>query len=87
MTEARTTDAPVRVLVVDDHAMFRSGVRSELASAGAGVVDVVAEGAAVVPERREFREVVVVETRGQVLPGSVGHQSVNPTRPSSVIAM
>lgn len=36
---------PVRVVVVDDHAMFRSGVRSELATAGAGVVDVVAEAA------------------------------------------
>ena len=32
-------------MVVDDHAMFRSGVRSELATAGAGVVDVVAEAA------------------------------------------
>jgi DNA-binding NarL/FixJ family response regulator len=45
MSETRTSDAPVRVLVVDDHAMFRSGVRSELATAGAGVVDVVAEAA------------------------------------------
>ncbi|WP_110182843.1 response regulator [Nocardioides solisilvae] len=32
-----------RVLVVDDHAMFRAGVRAELATAGAGVVEVVAE--------------------------------------------
>ena len=37
--------APVSVVVVDDHAMFRSGVRSELTTAGAGVVDVVAEAA------------------------------------------
>ena len=37
--------APVRVVIVDDHAMFRSGVRAELASAGAGLVDVVAEAA------------------------------------------
>jgi DNA-binding NarL/FixJ family response regulator len=35
----------VRVVIVDDHAMFRSGVRAELASAGAGRVDVVAEAA------------------------------------------
>ena len=37
--------APVRVVIVDDHAMFRAGVRAELTSAGAGVVDVVAEAA------------------------------------------
>ena len=36
---------PVKVLVVDDHAMFRAGVRAELASVGAGAVDVVAEAA------------------------------------------
>ena len=35
----------IRVVVVDDHAMFRAGVRAELAAAGAGVVDVVAEAA------------------------------------------
>lgn len=47
MSQAPRTDAaePVRVVVVDDHAMFRSGVRSELTTAGAGVVDVVAEAA------------------------------------------
>ncbi len=33
-----------RVVIVDDHAMFRTGVRAELASAG-GTVDVVAEAA------------------------------------------
>ena len=36
---------PVRVVIVDDHAMFRSGVRAELASVGAGVVEVLAEAA------------------------------------------
>jgi DNA-binding NarL/FixJ family response regulator len=40
-----TPATPVRVVVVDDHAMFRSGVRQELTTAGAGVVDVVAEAA------------------------------------------
>jgi DNA-binding NarL/FixJ family response regulator len=33
----------VPVVVVDDHAMFRSGVRAELATAGAGQVEVLAE--------------------------------------------
>ena len=36
---------PVRVVLVDDHAMFRAGVRAELAAAGAGVVEVVGEAA------------------------------------------
>jgi DNA-binding NarL/FixJ family response regulator len=35
----------VRVLIVDDHAMFRAGVRAELGSSGAASVDVVAEAA------------------------------------------
>jgi DNA-binding NarL/FixJ family response regulator len=35
----------VRVVIVDDHAMFRGGVRAELTSTGAGQVDVVAEAA------------------------------------------
>jgi DNA-binding NarL/FixJ family response regulator len=38
-------DQQVRVVVVDDHAMFRAGVKSELIVAGAGVVDVVGEAA------------------------------------------
>ncbi|GEP36666.1 DNA-binding response regulator [Nocardioides psychrotolerans] len=43
MTEPRTT--PVRVVIVDDHAMFRSGVRGELATVGAGHIEVLAEAA------------------------------------------
>jgi DNA-binding NarL/FixJ family response regulator len=36
---------PVRVVVVDDHAMFRRGVRAELEASGVGLVDVRAEAA------------------------------------------
>lgn len=36
---------PTRVVIVDDHAMFRAGVRSELARYGSDAVDVVAEAA------------------------------------------
>jgi DNA-binding NarL/FixJ family response regulator len=39
MTETRT----IGVVIVDDHAMFRRGVRAELEAAGAGVVRVLAE--------------------------------------------
>jgi len=35
----------VSVVIVDDHAMFRRGVRAELESVGRGVVDVLAEAA------------------------------------------
>lgn len=36
---------PVRVVVVDDHAMFRAGVRAELVAAGGAEVEVLAEAA------------------------------------------
>jgi DNA-binding NarL/FixJ family response regulator len=49
MTETARPVRPVSVVIVDDHAMFRAGVRAELAGAGAGEVDVLAE-AADVPE-------------------------------------
>ena len=40
MSESRS---PVRVFIVDDHAMFRAGVRAELADAGAGRVEIVGD--------------------------------------------
>jgi len=44
MGEQRPT-GPVDVVIVDDHAMFRRGVRAELESAGRGTVEVRAEAA------------------------------------------
>lgn len=44
-TPATAPGPPVRVVVVDDHQMFRAGVRSELAGCGAGRVEVVGEAA------------------------------------------
>lgn len=63
MTESVRPVRPVSVVIVDDHAMFRAGVRAELAGAGAGEVDVVAE-ASDVPEAvaaiREHQPMVVL---------------------------
>ena len=65
--------SPVRVVLVDDHAMFRAGVRAELASSGAGVVEVVGEAAdadAAIAVVREFQpQVVLLDVH---LPGGGG---------------
>jgi DNA-binding NarL/FixJ family response regulator len=44
MVEKRPA-GPVSIVIVDDHAMFRRGVRAELESAGRGVVEIRAEAA------------------------------------------
>jgi DNA-binding NarL/FixJ family response regulator len=70
MSDQRTA---VRVLIVDDHAMFRAGVRAELQSVGAGTVDIVAEAqdvASAVAGVREHRpDVVLLDVH---LPGGGG---------------
>ena len=64
---------PVRVVVVDDHAMFRRGVRAELEASGAGVIDVRAEAAdvdeAVAAIREHHPDVVLLDVH---LPGGGG---------------
>ena len=63
----------LRVLVVDDHAMFRAGVRAELASVGASEVEVVAEAAdvdqAVAAVQTHHPDVVLLDVH---LPGGGG---------------
>lgn len=72
---------PVRVVVVDDHSMFRAGVRAELASAGAGVVEVVAEAAdvdeAVAAVTAHRPDVVLLDVH---LPGGGGGEVVRRTQ-------
>lgn len=69
----RPAGAPVRVVIVDDHAMFRAGVRAELQASGAGRIDVLAEAqdvATAVAAIREHRpEVVLLDVH---LPGGGG---------------
>ena len=77
MTDAmQTRTGPIRVVLVDDHRMFRTGVRSELAeltAAGGVAIDVVGEAASV-----EEAVAVVRDTRPDVvlldvhLPGGRG---------------
>ena len=45
MTESSGPRGPIGIVIVDDHAMFRRGVRAELESVGRGHVDVLAEAA------------------------------------------
>jgi DNA-binding NarL/FixJ family response regulator len=84
------TPRPVRVVIVDDHAMFRAGVRSELTSAGAGIVDVVAEAADVDSAVARIREhqphVVLLDVH---LPGGGGAEVMrrNPHADASYLAL
>ena len=64
---------PVAIVIVDDHAMFRRGVRAELESAGRGLVKVLAEAAdvdeAVAAVSAERPDVVLLDVH---LPGGGG---------------
>ena len=64
---------PIRVVLVDDHKLFRTGVRAELDEAGAGGVQVVGEAqdapAAVAVIARERPDVVLLDVH---LPGGGG---------------
>ena len=74
---------PVRVVVVDDHAMFRAGVRAELVAAGGVEVEVLAEAAdvdtAVAAIAQHAPDVVLLDIH---LPGGGGVEVMRRTSAS-----
>ena len=75
---------PIRPGVVDDHAMFRTGVKAELAEAGAGRVDVVADAedvdSAVAAITAQQPDVVLLDVH---LPGGGGVEVIRRTLASA----
>lgn len=76
---------PVRVVVVDDHAMFRRGVAAELGATGAGRVEVVAEAAdvdeAVAAVQAHRPDVVLLDVH---LPGGGGVEVIRRVKDGDV---
>lgn len=69
---------PIRLVLVDDHRMFRTGVRSELAEEVGDALDVVGEApdveSAVAVIREQGPDVVLLDVH---LPGGTGHGGVD----------
>src|SRR5687768_11228185 len=78
-------DRPVRVVLVDDHAMFRSGVRGELVGA-AGVIEIVGEAGdvdqAVAVIDAQQPDVVLLDVH---LPGGGGVQVIKRSRSTATL--
>ncbi len=71
MTDQPTTDRPVRVMVVDDHPMWRDAVSRDLAEAGLDVVATAGDGEEAVRRARACSpQVVVLDLNLPGLPGA-----------------
>jgi DNA-binding NarL/FixJ family response regulator len=75
---ARPTREPIRLLLVDDHRLFRSGVRAELAEVAGPALSIVGEAAdvesAVAGVREHRPDVVLLDVH---LPGGTGKGGVD----------
>jgi DNA-binding NarL/FixJ family response regulator len=82
---ARRTDAPVRVLVVDDHPMWRDGVRADLEADGRSRV--VGEAAdaeeAVAAALRERPDLVLIDLNMPGLPGTTAIRRISEALPDT----
>ena len=78
MKTAPAPTTPVRVVLVDDHKMFRTGVRAELTEVAPGLLDIVGEAAdvdtAIKVIRAELPDVVLLDVH---LPGGNGRGGVD----------
>ena len=86
MTEPpRRTDAPLRVLVVDDHPMWRDGVRADLEADGRSRV--VAEAAdaeeAIAAAERERPDLVLMDLNLPDLPGTTAIRRISEQLPDT----
>ncbi|HQK30431.1 MAG TPA: response regulator transcription factor, partial [Phycicoccus sp.] len=72
---------PIRVVLVDDHRMFRTGVRSELADQAGDLIEIVGEApdveSAVSVIKSEQPDVVLLDVH---LPGGTGQGGVDVLR-------
>ncbi|HEX2436520.1 MAG TPA: response regulator transcription factor, partial [Solirubrobacterales bacterium] len=87
-TEQPPDAAGVRVVLVDDHELFRSGLRELLEERGVDVVDVVADGEAVVDAVREAApDVVVMDIAMPGISGIEATRLVRATAPATKVIM